>query len=77
MHPLAQGVNVVAVSGANVVAGLELADNTSADSLLAAVQMDKAKHLSAVVHLGTCVLKEAAEVHVLVQVLTLLTVNLG
>ena len=49
-------MDVVSVGGAGIVSGLHGSQDSSGDSLLSAIEMDKSKHLASVVHLGTPVM---------------------
>ena len=67
-HAAAQGVDVIAIGAAEpVVLHLHRLDHPRAHGLLAVVEVNKAEHLSAVVHLGALVFEAPAEGHVAVQ----------
>ena len=67
--PCTQGMDVIAVSAAKpVVLALHRADDTSANGFLSVVEMNEAKHLAPVVHLGAFVLEAPTQGHIPVQV---------
>lgn len=65
---LAKSVDVIPVGADDCVASREEPNEASGDRFLAVVEVDKAKHLAAVVHLGTHVLESAPQHHVFVQI---------
>ena len=72
----AQCMDMVSVGTAEpVVLTLHRADHAGTDGFLTVVEVDKAKHLAAVVHLRALVLKATTEGHVAVQLETGVTVN--
>ncbi|KAL0921236.1 hypothetical protein M5K25_008292 [Dendrobium thyrsiflorum] len=67
-NALTERVDVVAVGTDNGVACGEEPNEARGDRFLAIVEVDKAKHLAAVVHLGAHVLERAPQHHVFVQI---------
>jgi hypothetical protein len=64
---LGQSVDMVTVRTDDTVRLVEQLDESGGNSFLPVVEMDKTKHLAAVVHLRAHVLKVTAKDHVLVQ----------